>query len=261
AEDDKGDIVGWAGLFKSSKFWSGIALLVSPEFISSNLPVKLLDSMVNLAETQKLTNLRLYVYGTFATLRNALDHRGIQSRSGDFTLILDKPVTISSVTIPIGISLRSSRNAENLAMYAETVNAAFREYASWQDTSDADLRELEQDLFESGYKESIHFYAYDEQKQIGLIHAAIHKPDHEGKRGLVVRLGVIPSHRRRGIGNTLLGKAIYWLFENGCSEIELSVIAENEQALLLYKNWGFKEIKEKTIYIYTVRPTKEKDNE
>lgn len=33
AEDNNGDIVGWAGLFKSSKFWNGIAILVSPEFI------------------------------------------------------------------------------------------------------------------------------------------------------------------------------------------------------------------------------------
>ncbi|MFX0093547.1 MAG: GNAT family N-acetyltransferase [Candidatus Hodarchaeota archaeon] len=255
-EDDKGNIVGWGGLFKSSKFWSGIGIFISPALISSNLPIELFDNIKILAESQKLTDLRFDVYGAFKTLRDALDERGIQSRSGSYTLIQEKSDITPPVTIPEGISLKNSSKAEHLTVYAETVNDAFREYASWQNISKEDLEDLELDLYESGYKESIHYYAYDDQKQVGVIHSAIHKPDQNDKKGLIVRLGVIPSHRHQGIGNALLGKAIHWLWKKGCSKIELDVIAENESALKLYKKWGFKEIKDKTVFSYTINPSK-----
>ncbi|MFX0124003.1 MAG: GNAT family N-acetyltransferase [Candidatus Hodarchaeota archaeon] len=254
AKDDNGEIVGWAGLFKSSKFWSGIAILVSPEFITSNLPIELFTAMEGLAKAQNLVNLRLYVYGTFSVLREALDARGIKIKSGDFTLILSRPNKIPTVVIPDKISLRSSVKAERRPEYAETVNRAFREYASWQDTTEIELVELEKNLIESGYTSAIHFYALDQEKLVGIIHAAIQKSNQKRKKGLIVRLGVIPEYRRKQIGNTLLGSAILWLWRNNCSEIELSVIGENEKALTLYRNWGFKEVKEKTIYIYITRP-------
>lgn len=210
--------------------------------------------MEGLAEAQNLVNLRLYVYTTFSILNKTLNTRSIKIKSGDFTLVLSRPEKIPTVAIPNSFSLRSSVKAEKLHEYAETVNLAFREYASWQDITEIELVELEKDLVESGYAPASHFYVFDKEKLVGIIHSAIQKSKQERKKGLIVRLGVIPEYRRKQIGNALLGSATHWLCENNCSEIELNVIGENENALTLYRNWGFKEVKEKTIYIYIIRP-------
>ena len=118
AEDDNGNIVGWSGLFKSTKFYSCIAILVLPEYVSSDLPIKLLDSTEKLAKAQDLNNLRLYVYGTFTVLRNGLTAQGIQFESADFTLMLKKPESTPSITIPNGISFTNSKKAERLVLIA-----------------------------------------------------------------------------------------------------------------------------------------------
>ncbi|MFX1512973.1 MAG: GNAT family N-acetyltransferase, partial [Promethearchaeota archaeon] len=61
-------------------------------------------------------------------------------------------------------------------------------------------------------------------------------------------------YRQRGIGSTLLGFGIQSLREKGCKAIDLSVMADNEQALALYKKFGFYELKSRTQYIFEIYP-------
>jgi ribosomal protein S18 acetylase RimI-like enzyme len=58
---------------------------------------------------------------------------------------------------------------------------------------------------------------------------------HVGHMGM----GVIPSHRRKGIGEKLLSTAIRDAFSKGIERIEMDVFSSNSSAIALYRKLGF----------------------
>ena len=52
-------------------------------------------------------------------------------------------------------------------------------------------------------------------------------------------LMVSPSHRRRGVGRTLLEQAVTWAGMAGILKLELHVFPWNEPAISLYESFGF----------------------
>ena len=52
-------------------------------------------------------------------------------------------------------------------------------------------------------------------------------------------LMVAASHRRRGIGRSLLQRAADWARGNAVAKLELHVFPDNEPALALYESFGF----------------------
>lgn len=62
---------------------------------------------------------------------------------------------------------------------------------------------------------------------------------YEGHRGWVNYLAVEPSHRRRGIGRTLMKEIERRLSALGCPKVNLQIRAENEEAIQFYERIGF----------------------
>ena len=58
---------------------------------------------------------------------------------------------------------------------------------------------------------------------------------HVADLGLMVAAG----HRRRGIGQALLARAVEWARESGVRKLELHVFPHNAPAIALYDNFGF----------------------
>ena len=54
-----------------------------------------------------------------------------------------------------------------------------------------------------------------------------------------VGLMVAASHRRRGIGRSLLSHALGWARESGVTKLELDVFPHNAPAIALYESFGF----------------------
>lgn len=69
------------------------------------------------------------------------------------------------------------------------------------------------------------------------------------KLGAIFGLGVLPEHRRKGYGRSLLLMAIEKLKEANAKDIMLQVAAENENALNLYKSCGFEETSTMDYYL------------
>jgi len=67
-------------------------------------------------------------------------------------------------------------------------------------------------------------------------------------RGELVYLGVVPEARRRGIGRTLLCRAILDTAEMGLPQMGLAVDADNLPAVHLYQSMGFKETRRRLAY-------------
>ncbi len=85
-------------------------------------------------------------------------------------------------------------------------------------------------------------FAMDGGKTIGFVMSEDRPPkeEEEGVReGWVAILGVVKSHRRRGLGRNLLLDSVKWLKSQGAKRILLMVDAENEKALVMYKSAGF----------------------
>jgi hypothetical protein len=61
--------------------------------------------------------------------------------------------------------------------------------------------------------------------------------------GSIQNLGVVPSHRGRGLGRRLLRHALDGFWQAGLTRVSLEVTAENRSAIRLYRQQGFKVVK------------------
>lgn len=66
------------------------------------------------------------------------------------------------------------------------------------------------------------------------------------RRGAVQNLGVVPEHRRRGLGRALLCRALQGFQQAGLERAGLEVTAENAGAVRLYRRVGFRHVE--TLY-------------
>lgn len=80
------------------------------------------------------------------------------------------------------------------------------------------------------------YLAEKDQQSIGKVHLQL-----TSRIGGIYGLGVIPEHRGKGFGRTILMMAIEKLKETNANEVMLQVAAENSNALELYKSCGFVE--------------------
>jgi ribosomal-protein-alanine N-acetyltransferase len=60
--------------------------------------------------------------------------------------------------------------------------------------------------------------------------------------GQIANVAVLPEHRRRGLGRTLLEHVFYEARQNGICSLSLEVRRSNQAALELYKSFGFREV-------------------
>lgn len=64
--------------------------------------------------------------------------------------------------------------------------------------------------------------------------------------GGIQNLGVVPSHRGKGLGSSLLLHALHGFRQRHLSKVHLEVTAKNRNAVRLYRNMGFRHVK--TVY-------------
>jgi ribosomal protein S18 acetylase RimI-like enzyme len=62
---------------------------------------------------------------------------------------------------------------------------------------------------------------------------------HDGRRGFITHLAVVPSHRRQGIGRTLVDRCLAALRELGIRKCSLVVFRKNEEAQRFWKSIGW----------------------
>ncbi|HKY47714.1 MAG TPA: GNAT family acetyltransferase [Acidimicrobiia bacterium] len=62
---------------------------------------------------------------------------------------------------------------------------------------------------------------------------------YDGHRGSINYVGVLPAHRRIGIGRKLMSAAEELLLKRGCPKINLQVRIENLEAVEFYRRLGY----------------------
>jgi ribosomal protein S18 acetylase RimI-like enzyme len=98
-----------------------------------------------------------------------------------------------------------------------------------------------------GNRRDLSFLAFEEGRPIGLVLSGL--VNYGGKRMMRCgTLAVIPSARRRGIGDRLMEKHLEEGEARGVEGFFLEVIAGNERALHLYRNEGYEPV-ETILYV------------
>ncbi len=78
------------------------------------------------------------------------------------------------------------------------------------------------------------FVALDGDKIVGVVLCG-----HDGRRGYIDQLVVNKSHRRLGIGRSLVSRCIYNLMRIGIRKWHLFVFEDNEEAISFWKTLGW----------------------
>ena len=66
-------------------------------------------------------------------------------------------------------------------------------------------------------------------------------------------LGRVPAYRGRGLGPRLVAEGLRVLREAGAGDVNLSVEVSNEQALALYRRFGFEVLTRTPVFALTLR--------
>jgi N-acetylglutamate synthase len=93
--------------------------------------------------------------------------------------------------------------------------------------------------------------AYLEEEGCSLLVGAV-LCGHDGRRGLLHHLAVLPEYRRQGIGRALVDCCIKGLAGEGIDKCHLFVFNENEAGQRFWKGNGWKERHELVLMSYTV---------
>ncbi|MFX0006789.1 MAG: GNAT family N-acetyltransferase [Promethearchaeota archaeon] len=253
AEDESGEIVGFAGLYKSSKrdYW-GLDLFMLPKFFKSKRMVELFHSALILAKKQDAPELRfIRIKYTFedTPLHDEIKKMGLEPVNYGFWMRLDDFSSQPQLKIPSNIKIQKEKVLNDISSYVAVRNDAFSKHFDFRALTEEELKEVLEGIWKDYNQE--HWFAYDGDKLVGICSSIINP---EIKHiGIINNLGVLHEYHHRKIGSSLLGHGIHSLIKKGCKQIELGVEGKNEKALNLYKKYGFNQVESRTIIVYTIK--------
>ena len=64
---------------------------------------------------------------------------------------------------------------------------------------------------------------------------------HDGRRGYIDQLAVLDSHRRQGIGRSLVSRCLFHLMRVGIRRWNLFVFDDNQEAIVFWRKLGWAE--------------------
>lgn len=62
---------------------------------------------------------------------------------------------------------------------------------------------------------------------------------HDGRRGYIHHLAVVKTHRKHGIGRSLVSRCVFALMQIGIAKCHLFVFGENQEAINFWKKVGW----------------------
>jgi ribosomal protein S18 acetylase RimI-like enzyme len=110
-------------------------------------------------------------------------------------------------------------------------------YALWENSegiglSDADSKEGIKRFLKCN--PMLSFVAFEGDQIVGAALCG-----HDGRRGYIHHLAVDKSHRRQGIGRSLVGRCMYALMRIGIGKCHLFVFGENREAIDFWETLGY----------------------
>jgi len=124
-------------------------------------------------------------------------------------------------------------------VWLRITNAAYKEYDDFRPSTLEDMEKAEKS---PNFDPTGRFIAEWNGEPVGCVNAYVDKKREE-KKGFIRRLGVIPEFRRKGIGKTLVKKAIESLKERGMESVEAWTEQDRVACKNLFESMGFRLIR------------------
>ena len=125
----------------------------------------------------------------------------------------------------------------NVELREMTIDDYEAVYALWESTegiglSNADSKEGIKTFLERN--PGLSYVALDGDQLVGAVLCG-----HDGRRGYIHHLAVAKTHRKRGIGRSLVNRCVFALMQIGIAKCHLFIFEDNQDAVEFWKKIGW----------------------
>jgi mycothiol synthase len=140
------------------------------------------------------------------------------------------------VEIPRGYTVHPlvPSDQPGIRQFAECLNQSYRQLAGHTDVTPQDIRSW---FDAASYLDGGICLLRRNEEPVGTLRVT--REDEGRNSGEVSALGIVDGHRGQGLGRALLRYAVAFALKNGLGPLSLSVHADNEAAITLYRSEGF----------------------
>ncbi|KYK28965.1 MAG: hypothetical protein AYK23_01755 [Candidatus Proteinoplasmatales archaeon SG8-5] len=252
------EVVGYGGShvndhrIKAGKNDAWITVEVAPEHRGKDIERHLMGFGLEYLRSRKVATAHRWCVGTEGWRHELSKDFGFHDNRHFFTLVWTGDEGPALLALPAGFGFAEAifREAsdEEVIAFATAMNQAFADhynFAPRPPESFLKWRETDENISRLSW-------VSDGDRVVGVCMCAESVPynkENDTKVGWANVLGVVESHRKRGIGRALLSEGMKWLSDRGMDTIYLRLDAENRGALDLYTNLGFKVHSESIGYV------------
>jgi mycothiol synthase len=220
-------------------------LTVHPRFRRRGHGRKLFATGLDLAANAGRDEIRLYVPSGGGGQRFA-EAMGMTYRSSMWRMDLAPATSVPEPALPAGVVGRTPGDWLPLQRFVDLLNACFADHPSplsWT------VGEVEYAQSRPGFDPSTILVVSPVDRAddpVAFVRTVLGPPEDGGGApvGGIRLVGVLPPWRGRGLGRELLRWGVARLRSGGAGRVQLSVEAENELALGLYRRTGFEPVVE-----------------
>ena len=236
--DAEGTIVAYAHVVLDAPDIAGSWGLVHPEYRGRGLGSSLLDLIerraAELLAGLPTSRLRHSIDAGDGAAAAMLRARGIRPIRHFWHMGIDLEGSVEPAEAPEGIEIGGLETPEDLPVVHAVLAAAFAE--DWGYHPEPFDRWAEEYASDPTYDPTLWLLAKDAEVPVGALAA--------GDNGWVGEIGILSSHRGRGIAAALLRRSFATFAERGVGRVMLNVDAENPTgATALYERVGMRVIK------------------
>jgi mycothiol synthase len=204
----------------------------------------LLEALLN--HTAGLEKLYIFVPMAIQPLTKALEQLDFSVERYAYLLVREDLET-PELNIPEGYSIREFRPGQDEEIWCEVRNAGFAKLKGNETPLSPEMiakMVTEFDYIEGGMKILFH-----QDKPVGVVKGAADEYE-DAPIMNIGALAVLPEYQGKGLGRLLLRASLHFAKEKSYQRTYLSVNAENDRALALYLQEGFKKAEGVTCYEY-----------
>ena len=137
------------------------------------------------------------------------------------------------------LKIRRFIQGKDETIWIGMVNEAFREFDDFRTATLEDMLNGEKS---PGFDATGMFMAELDGEHVGFVNAFVDKKREE-KKGFIRALGVVPEHRRKGIGRELAEKAVESLKERKMETVEAMAFGDKPAAIQFWESLRFQQVR------------------